>query len=76
MDAEQIKSHRVADPEIEFLNRYPDAREGAVYEFDTEAEADAARAVLTATAFVAAQRGRVMRVAWKNRQRVMAVAHV
>ncbi|HEY1292914.1 MAG TPA: hypothetical protein VGJ60_07545 [Chloroflexota bacterium] len=72
---EQLVEKRV-EPELEFLNRFPDAREAVVYEFDTEGDAETAKALLMSTAFVAGKRGRVVRVPWKTKVRLMAVAHV
>jgi hypothetical protein len=76
VSVEEVQQHRVETPEHEFLDAFPDAREAVIYEFDSEAQAEEANGVLMSAAFVAGKRGRVVRVPWKTKVRLLAVAHV
>jgi hypothetical protein len=74
MDPTEMQQHRIENPELEFLSRFPDARNAVIYEFASESEAEAAKVTLLAATLSAGQRARVTRVPWKERQRVLAIA--
>lgn len=73
MNPDDLKTKRLAELEVEFLARFPEAHDAAVYEFDTPAEADEAKATLLATALVAGRAARVVRVTWQQRSRLVAL---
>lgn len=73
LSVEEIQEHRLEHPELEFLSKYPEARDAVIYEFDDAVQAEAARIVLISTAFVAAANGRVIKLPWQNKQRVIAI---
>lgn len=70
---EELQRKSVAEPELEFLNRFPDAREAQIYEFESERDAGEARALLITTAAAAAGHGRVLGVPWHGKWRLLAV---
>jgi hypothetical protein len=55
-------------------SRFPGTRDALVYEFDSERDAEAAKAVLLTTAMAAGRPGCVVRARWRNRQRLLAIA--
>jgi hypothetical protein len=73
LTVEELQQHRVENAEIEFVNKYPEAREAQIYEFEDAVQAEAARVVLLSTAWVAGRTGRVVRLRWQSKHRVLAI---
>lgn len=69
---EDIKAHRLGELEAEFVDRYPAASSGVVYEFDDAGEAEIARLMLLGSAMLAGRDARVVSMPWQNRHRVIA----
>jgi len=67
-----LQEHRV-DAEAEFIERFPQARDAVVYDFETWADANLGKVYLLATAMVAYRTARVELLPWGKRFRILAI---
>lgn len=68
---EELMKYRLEEVDQDFQDRYPEASISMVYEFTTQLDAEKARVTLLSAAW-GAGRGRVTRIRWGDKWRVIA----